>query len=116
MFTVEEGGHLLINLTATANPPEIKYEWSKNGKDGRPIPEVADALPESRAIGKFISAAVLSRMLSITLLYLLSALPGGYLNISQARREDAGMYKVKATNSEGKKNFKFQLDVHYPPK
>ena len=55
-------------------------------------------------------------MLSITLLYLLSALPGGYLNISQARREDAGMYKVKATNSEGKKNFKFQLDVHYPPK
>ena len=56
VFTVEEGGHLLINLTATANPPEIKYEWSKNGKDGRPIPEVADALPESRAIGKFISS------------------------------------------------------------
>ena len=56
VFTVEEGGHLLINLTATANPPEINYEWSKNGKDGRPIPEVTDALPESRAIGKFISA------------------------------------------------------------
>ena len=45
-----------------------------------------------------------------------SALPGGSLNISQARREDAGTYKVKATNSEGKTVFKFKLDVHYPPK
>ena len=51
MFTVEEGGNLLINLAATANPPEIEYKWTKNGKDGRHIPEVTEALPESRAIG-----------------------------------------------------------------
>ena len=51
VFTVEEGGNLLINLAATANPPEIEYKWTKKGKDGRHIPEVAEALPESRAIG-----------------------------------------------------------------
>ena len=69
VFTVEEGGHLLINLTATANPPEIKYEWSKNGKDGRPIPEVADALPESRAIGKFIFSRMRFRLLYYYCIY-----------------------------------------------
>ena len=116
VFTVEEGGHLLINLTATANPPEITYEWTKNGKDGRAIPEVADALPESRAIGKFTWSSSCFRRAYSKVLYLLAALPGGFLNISQARREDAGMYKVRATNSIGKKNFKFQLDVHYAPK
>ncbi len=94
MFTVTEGGNLIINLTATANPPEIEYKWTKSGNGGTRIPDLADALPESRAI----------------------ALPGGHLNISQARREDAGMYKVKATNAEGKTTFKFKLDVHYPPK
>ena len=44
------------------------------------------------------------------------ALPGGSLNISNARREDAGMYKVKASNDEGKTIYKFKLDVHYQPK
>jgi len=56
--------------------------------------EVSDALPESRLI----------------------ALPNGKLNVSSARREDAGKYKVKATNSEGKTTLKFSLVVLYAPR
>ena len=94
VFTVVEGANLIINLTATANPPELEYKWTKNGNGGTRIPDISEALPESRAI----------------------ALPGGSLNISRARRDDAGLYKVRASNSEGKTNFKFKLDVHYQPK
>lgn len=94
VFSVNEGGNLIINLPATANPPEIEYKWTKSGNGGSRIPSSEEALPESRAI----------------------ALPGGSLNISQARREDTGIYKVKASNSEGKTTFKFRLDVHYAPK
>lgn len=89
-----EGENLVVNLTASANPPEIDYKWSKNGNGGTRIPDESEALPESRAI----------------------ALPGGSLQIRGAKREDAGMYKVKATNDEGKTAFKFKLDVQYQPK
>lgn len=93
VFSVVEGGQLLINLAARANPPEIEYKWTKNGNGGNTIPDVSEALYESRMI----------------------ALPGGILNISQAHREDSGKYKVKATNAEGKATLKFLLDVQYPP-
>ena len=95
-----EGANLIINLPARANPPEIEYKWTKCGNldckngGGSRIPTEAEALPESRAI----------------------ALTGGSLNISNARREDAGMYKVKASNDEGKTKYIFKLDVHYQPK
>ena len=92
VFSVEEGKSIIINLTATANPPEIEYKWSRSG--GISIPTVADALPQSRLV----------------------ALPNGLLNVSEARREDAGKYKVKASNSEGKTNMKFKLDVQYAPR
>ena len=48
VFTVVEGGNLIINLTATANPPEIEYKWTKNGNGGSRIPKLSEALPESR--------------------------------------------------------------------
>ena len=44
-----------------------------------------------------------------------TAKPDGTLNVKMARREDAGMYKVRASNSEGKTNLKFKLDVQYAP-
>ena len=101
VFTVVEGANLIINLPATANPPEIEYKWTKCGNvdcgkngGGSRIPYASEALPESRAI----------------------ALTGGSLNISNARRDDAGMYKVKAKNAEGKNSYIFKLDVHYQPK
>lgn len=91
MFTVNEGGNLLIKLTATANPPDIEYKWFKAGNR---IPEASEALLDSRVV----------------------AISGGSLNISLARREDSGIYKVKAKNSEGDSKLKFKLDVHYAPK
>lgn len=94
VYPVQEGGNLLINLTAKANPGDIEFKWTRAGSNGATIPNLADALPESRLI----------------------ALPGGHLNITDARREDAGKYKVKATNSEGKATVKFILDVQYEPK
>ena len=90
-FEVEEGKSRVINLTAIANPPEIEYKWSR-GKVS--IPKVSDALPESRLV----------------------ALSNGQLNISNVRREDAGAYKVKAENSEGKTKIKFKLNVLYAPR
>ena len=44
-----------------------------------------------------------------------TAKPDGTLNVKMARRDDAGMYKVRASNSEGKTNLKFKLDVQYAP-
>ncbi len=93
VYTVEEGSSLLIDLSAKANPGEIEYKWTNKGKN-TVIPKLADALPESRIVAN----------------------PGGVLNISEARREDAGKYKVRAENEEGKATFKFILDVQYAPK
>ena len=90
-FEVEEGKSRIINLTAVANPQTIDYKWSR-GKVS--IPSVSDALPESRLV----------------------ALSNGRLNISNVRREDAGAYKVKAENSEGKTKIKFNLNVLYAPR
>ena len=92
VFTVEEGKSLMIKLEATANPGPVEYKWKRKGGVG--IPALADALPQSRLI----------------------AMGGGSLNVSQARREDAGDYTVKASNSEGKSTFKFKLDVQYAPR
>ena len=92
MFSVEEGKSLVINLSATANPTPIDYKWTRSG--GINIPDISDALPQSRIV----------------------ALTNGSLNVSEARREDAGKYKVKASNSEGKSTFKFKLDVQYAPR
>ena len=91
VFEVEEGQSRMINLTAKANPETIDYKWSRGGVS---IPNLADALPESRLV----------------------ALSNGRLNVTDARREDAGVYKVKAENSEGKSKMKFKLNVLYAPR
>jgi len=91
-FTVEEGKSILIELPAKANPPEIEYKWTSPARGN--VPESAEALPESRII----------------------ALPNGKLNVTLAKREDAGKYKIKASNSEGKTTIKFILDVQYAPR
>ena len=41
---------------------------------------------------------------------------GGILNVTAARKDDAGKYKLKASNAEGKAAIKVNLDVHYQPK
>ena len=90
-YTVEEGGQLLINLTAKANPDAIDYKWTDPDKSD--ILGIDDALPETRLV----------------------AIQGA-LNITSARKEDRGKYKVKASNEEGKTVHKFMLEVHYQPR
>ena len=41
---------------------------------------------------------------------------GGVLNVTAARKDDAGKYKLRASNAEGKAAIKVKLDVHYQPK
>ena len=88
---VEEGSSLLINLTARANPAQIEYKWSN--PDRLSVPEAADALPGTR-----ITAV------------------GGVLNVTAARKDDAGRYRLKAANAEGKASIKVRLDVQYQPR
>ena len=38
------------------------------------------------------------------------------MNLTNAKREDSGQYKIKAKNSEGKQALKFKIDVQYSPK
>lgn len=91
VFTVEEGASILIDLTAKGNPAKIDYKWTSPDRDN--IPSQSEALPESRLVAN-----------------------GGTLNISSAKRMDAGKYKVRGSNDEGKTTFKFKLDVLYEPR
>ena len=89
---MEEGKSLLIDLSAKANPSsDLEYKWTN--PDKATLPSAADAMPGSRLVAD-----------------------GGKLNVSLARREDHGKYKVRASNSEGKTTMKFKLDVQYEPR
>ena len=41
---------------------------------------------------------------------------GGVLNVTAARKDDAGRYRLRAANAEGKASIKVRLDVHYQPR
>ena len=92
-YTVIEGESLIIDSSAEGNPSEITYKWTGPNKDKLPSEDVA-------VRG--------SRFVVIN--------DGKKLNVSNAKREDKGKYKVKATNGEGDTVRKFHLDVHYKPK
>lgn len=91
VFKVEEGGSIIINLTATANPNNIEYKWTN--PDKITIPTIDEAMSNARFVAN-----------------------GGILNVTNAERSDWGQYKVKAKNSEGKEVVKFHIDVQYEPK
>lgn len=95
VFQVEEGESLLIDLTAKANPADVEYKW--RNPDGATLPNLATM--ES-------SEGMRSRLWASE----------GKLNVSEARRGDAGRYKVRATNDKGKTFMKFKLDVLYEPR
>jgi hypothetical protein len=46
VFKVEEGKSILIELPAKANPPDIDYKWTLNGKGN--IPGFMDSLTNLR--------------------------------------------------------------------
>jgi hypothetical protein len=91
VYKVEESKSLVIDLTAKANPDEIEYKWTD--PDRSTVPEASEAQKGTRITAK-----------------------GGELNVTDAKRDDAGKYKLKATNSEGKSTAKIRLDVQYEPR
>lgn len=81
-----------MNMTATANPLPIEYEWSKES-------------PASLELEKLQPGS--DHRLSVS---------GGVLNISNVRREDSGYYTISATNAEGTTQTKIKIDVLYAPR
>lgn len=87
-----EGSSSAVNMTATANPLPIEYEWSKES-------------PASLELEKLQPGS--DHRLSVS---------GGVLNISNVRREDSGYYTISATNAEGTTQTKIKIDVLYAPR
>ena len=83
-----EGSSAVVNMTATANPLPIQYEWAKE------------------------SALELEKVLADHRL----SVSAGVLNISSVRREDSGYYTISATNAEGTTQTKIKIDVLYAPR
>lgn len=69
---------LVVTVKADGNPPNIAYTWTKDG------------LPISR-VGGSSSNSLSDRIIS----------DGPMLNITKIHRNDAGVYSVEATNSQG---------------
>ncbi|XP_071744729.1 nephrin [Lepeophtheirus salmonis] len=89
IFSVEEGSDLVVNISVRANPFDVTYRWANPYNENIPnITLDSDNIP---------------RIYSIQNL----------LNITEARKEDAGRYKFKVNNSEGKSRLKIKIDVLY---
>ncbi|XP_071449911.1 nephrin-like isoform X1 [Hetaerina americana] len=89
VIVVAEGESTNVTLLAEGNPPDITYTWTK---DGAPLKSSRDGVGRQRVTWD-----------------------GPTLNVTDARREDAGRYTVEAVNSEGSDTTSIRMDVHYPP-
>lgn len=87
-----EGTSSYVNMTASANPLPIEYEWSKESS-------------ATLELEKLVPSA--DHRLSVS---------GGVLNISNVRRQDSGYYTISATNAEGTTQTKIKIDVLYSPR
>ena len=106
-----EGSTATVNMTATANPLPIEYEWSKESAalELEKIGGGSSSTVPQQDLDK--SEHVLSRYDPDRL-----SVSGGVLNISKVRREDSGYYTVSATNAEGTTQTKIKIDVLYAPR
>ncbi len=99
-----EGSSAIVNMTASANPMPVKYEWTKEA-------------PADPATGIATAGNA-----GVDLAALLKASGGrasvndGVLNISNVQREDAGYYTVTASNTEGSSKTQIKIDVLYAPR
>lgn len=84
IISITAGESRIVNLTATANPPNVTYELKRG-----------DVVINPGDIGSF-------------------SLEGGVLTISAISKDDAGVYTIVATNIEGSTSFQFTVDVQYP--
>ena len=103
-----EGSMAAVNMTATANPLPIEYEWSKESA-ALELEKIGSSTVPQQDLDK--SEHVLSRYDPDRL-----SVSGGVLNISKVRREDSGYYTVSATNAEGTTQTKIKIDVLYAPR
>nr|QRF78340.1 Nephrin [Phoronopsis harmeri] len=90
-ITIQEGSDYIINMTATANPAPSAYTWYKNGEKLKLVPM---RKRRDLEVAHFSATDAL-------------------LNITGAKKEDAGSYKCEATNAEGTMAHEFQLVVQY---
>ena len=84
-----EGSPAIVNMTASANPLPIEYEWSKESS----ALELEKLFPTERL-----------------------SLSGGVLNLTNVKRQDSGYYTISATNAEGTTQTKIKIDVLYAPR
>ena len=87
---VLEGQSVIVNLTATANPPAVTYTWFKEG-------ELITGGPATR------------RRRAVALPHFL--VKDGVLTATNVTRADRAMYTMKGENGEGVHNFTFNLNV-----
>ena len=90
-----------MNMTASANPLPITYDWTKEVVD--PVTGVGS--------GSEVSLASIVRSSKGRL-----EAKDGVLNVSDVYREDAGYYTVTATNAEGSTQTNIRIDVLYAPR
>ena len=105
-----EGSTAAVNMTATANPLPIEYEWSKESS-ALELEKLGSSSSSTVQQDLAKSEPVLSRYDPDRL-----SVSGGVLNISKVRREDSGYYTVSATNAEGTSQTKIKIDVLYAPR
>jgi hypothetical protein len=87
-LTLREFTSSSINFTALGNPADITYTWTKEGQSL----SLTKKNKRQISIPHFIQQK-------------------GMLIIANVTRRDAGSYNLQASNSEGRTDFKFQLDV-----
>ena len=90
-----EGSPATVNMTASANPTPIEYEWAKESQALELEKLHSDSTTDDR------------RRLVMS---------GGVLNLTNVKRQDSGYYTVSATNAEGTTQTKLKIDVLYAPR
>ena len=87
-----EGSPATVNMTASANPTPIEYEWAKESP--------------ALELEKLHSDPTDDRLV----------MSGGVLNLTNVKRQDSGYYTISATNAEGTTQTKLKIDVLYAPR
>ena len=87
-----EGSPATVNMTASANPTPIEYEWA-NESPALELEKLHSDPTDDRLV-----------------------MSGGVLNLTNVKRQDSGYYTISATNAEGTTQTKIKIDVLYAPR
>ncbi|KAG8196719.1 hypothetical protein JTE90_023227 [Oedothorax gibbosus] len=89
-YDVIEGESAALNISARGNPPSINYSWSKASSSTSLMPADSNDVAVSSVLAT-----------------------GPLFNISSARRDQAGQYRLEASNEEGSNYVTVVLNVLY---